>query len=153
MCPFSQLPSTHLRYIVAFNLVGHWVGLEFSYIMLACSNHLLINPDKSKFLVFGSRQMLSRTAVPPIMFLGKDLLIVDWAKDLGVVLDSQLSFNEHINSLVSSLMSKLCMVNRISHLLDHSTLIIVINLLVFGKLFTVLAYDLAPVSTISLSYR
>ena len=121
--------------------------------MLACSNHLLINPDKSKFLVFGSRQMLSRTAVPPIMFLGKDLLTVDSAKDLGVVLDSQLSFNEHINSLVSSLMSKLCMVNRISHLLDHSTLIIVINSLVFGKLFTVLAYDLAPVSTISLSYR
>ena len=79
--------------------------------------------------------MLSRTAVPLIMFLGKDLLTVDSAKDLGVVLDSQLSFNEHINSLVSSLMSKLCMVNRISHLLDHSTLTIVINLLVFGKLF------------------
>ena len=46
--------------------------------------------------------MLSRTTVPPIMFLEKELSTVDSAKDLGVVLDSQTSFNEDINSLVSS---------------------------------------------------
>ena len=66
------------------------------------------------------------------MFLGKELLTVDSVKDLGVVLDSQLSFNEH--------MSKLCMINRISHLLDHSTLTIVINSLVFGKLFLLILH-------------
>lgn len=67
-----------------------------------CLNRLLLNPEKTKFLVLGCRQMLSRTTVPPIMFLEKELSTVDSAKDLGVVLDSQTSFNEDINSLVSS---------------------------------------------------
>ena len=67
-----------------------------------CLNRLLINREKAKFLVLGSRQMLSRTIVPPIMFLAKERSTVDSAKNLGVVLDSQTSFNEHTNSLVSS---------------------------------------------------
>ena len=37
----------------------------------------------------------------PIMFLGKELKIADVAKDLGVILDSQLMFSDHFNSLVS----------------------------------------------------
>ena len=34
-----------------------------------CSNHLWINPDKTKFLVFGTYQMLSRTTVAPINYV------------------------------------------------------------------------------------
>ena len=100
-----------------------------------CKNHLLINPDKTKFLVFGTRKMLPNITIAPIEFLGKELPIVESAKDLGVIMDNHLSFNEHIDSLTSSLMGKLCMINRISHLLDHSTLFTVINSLVYSKLF------------------
>ena len=45
------------------------------------------------------------TTVTPITFMGKELFTVDSVKDLGVVLDSHLSFNEHISTLVSDLMS------------------------------------------------
>ena len=100
-----------------------------------CANRLLINPTKTMFCVFGSSQMLKRTAVPPVTFLGKELLTVDSVKDLGVILDRHLSFNEHISTLVSDLMSKLYMINRIRHLLDQPTLLLVINSLVFSKLF------------------
>ena len=99
------------------------------------SNDLLINPDKTKFCVFGTRQLLSRSTIPSITFLGKELSVVSTIKDLGIILDSTLSFNDYIKSSVSSLMSKLCMINRIRHLLDPSTLSIVINSLVFSKLF------------------
>lgn len=100
-----------------------------------CANQLLVNPGKTKLCVFGSSQMLKRTSIPPIMFMGKELTIVTSVKDLGIVLDRHLSFNEHICTLVSDLMSKLCMINRIRHLLDQSTLLMVINCLVFSKLF------------------
>ena len=70
--------------------------------------------------------MLKFATFLPITFLGSEL---------GVILDSQLSFNNHISSLVSSLMAKVCSINRISLLLDQKTLMTVTNSLVFSKLF------------------
>ena len=52
-----------------------------------CSNRLLINPDKTKFCVFGSSKMLGQVTIPPLTFMGKDLHVVDSVKDLGVILD------------------------------------------------------------------
>ena len=100
-----------------------------------CSNRLLINPDKTKFCVFGSSKMLGQVTIPPLTFMGKDLHVVDSVKDLGVILDKRLSFNEHVDTLVSNLMGKLCMISRVRHVLDTPTLFTVINSLVFSSLF------------------
>ena len=40
-----------------------------------------------------------------VPFLGKQLIPVSSVKDLGIILDSNLSFNEHVNTLTSSLIS------------------------------------------------
>ena len=69
------------------------------------------------------------------MFLGKKLTIVDSVKDLGVIMDKQLSFNEHTDALASEVIGKLVMISRIRHLFDKSTLFIVINSFIFSKLF------------------
>jgi hypothetical protein len=100
-----------------------------------CENRLIINPDKTEFCVFGSNRMLSQTFIPPITFLGKELPVVNSVKDLGMIMDKDLSFNEHTGTLASELMGKLAMISRIRHLFDKSTLFIVINSLVFTKLF------------------
>ena len=72
---------------------------------------------------------------PLISFLGKDLVPVPSAKDLGVILDSGLTFNNHITALTSSLLSTLCQINRVRHLFDKSILLVILNSLVFSKLF------------------
>ena len=51
--------------------------------------------------------MLGQVTIPPIIFLAKELAIVDTAKDLGVTLDQCLTFSEHVNLLTSDLMKKL----------------------------------------------
>ena len=79
--------------------------------------------------------MLAKTPIPTLTFLGKDLTVEDSVKDLGVILDKGLTFGRHIDSLTSDLMNKLSMISRIKHLLDKSTLLSVINSLVFSKLF------------------
>ena len=57
-----------------------------------CENHLLINPDKTKFLLLGTRQMLSRLPEDLSMsFLGKKVKPSESAKDLGVLLDPHLT--------------------------------------------------------------
>ena len=65
-----------------------------------CANSLLINPDKTKFLILGSRQMVSR--IPDdfhVSLLGKDISPVPFAKDLGIILDSNLTYDEHVTQV------------------------------------------------------
>ena len=79
--------------------------------------------------------LLCQTSIPPIIFLGKELFVAHTVKDLGVIVDKNLSFDEHINVLASDLINKLVMLSRIRHLFDQQSLFIIINSLIFTKLF------------------
>ena len=50
-------------------------------------------------------------------------------------MDSRLSFDEHVTEVVSKCKGNLYQINRVKHLFDRSTLITIINSLVFSKLF------------------
>ena len=69
-----------------------------------CQNSLLINPENTKLLLIGTRQMLQNTPTDLDLhatLLGKELRPVVSAKDLGVYMDATLSFDEHFsNSLI-----------------------------------------------------
>ena len=104
-----------------------------------CQNSLLINTDKTKLLLIGTRQMLQNTPAYldlHVTLLGEEVRPVVSAKDLGVYMDDTLSFDEliHVTS-VTSCLSSLSQINRIKHLLERNTLIHVINGLVFSKLY------------------
>jgi len=52
-----------------------------------CSNNLLLlNPGKTKLMIFGSRQMCAKLQFHSLPFMGKDIIPSDTAKDLGVIL-------------------------------------------------------------------
>ena len=94
-----------------------------------CANHLLVNRDKTKLLLFGTRQLLSQLHDVTVPFLGQEL------KPVASVKDSNLNFNDHVTSLSSSLLSTLCQVNRVRHLFSREVLNTILNSLVFSKLF------------------
>ncbi|CAB4019955.1 Hypothetical predicted protein, partial [Paramuricea clavata] len=87
-------------------------------------NHLLLNASKTKLMVFGSRQMISKVPDFRLSLLGKELIPVQTAKDLGVTFDSSLSFDCHVVKTVSSCMPSLAQINRVKHVLDKSLLIL-----------------------------
>ena len=89
---------------------------------------------KSGKEVFGSRQLLAKLPDFKISLLGKDLALTSLAKDLGVVLDPQLTFDDHVLKTTSSCMSSLAQISRVKHVLDRNQLVTVINALVFSKL-------------------
>ena len=98
-------------------------------------NQLLLNPDKTKLLVCGSKHGAAKTRNFKLSFLGKQLAPVEAARDLGVILDTSLTFDDHVTATVASCMSRLGQINRVKHCFDKRTLIIIINALVFSKLF------------------
>jgi len=55
--------------------------------------------------------------------------------DLGVYIDELLSYDTHITKTVSSCFNQLVHINRIKHLLDRQTLLLLIKSFVFSKLF------------------
>ena len=98
-----------------------------------CTNKLLINPSKTKLILFGMRELLSKIPDVRVPFLGQNLAPVPVVKDLGIILDSNLTFNEHVNTLTSSLISTLCQISKVRHLLPKSVLFTILNCSVFGK--------------------
>ncbi|CAB4009195.1 Hypothetical predicted protein [Paramuricea clavata] len=82
-------------------------------------NKLLINPEKTKLLLIGTRQMLGKLLEETtITFFGEEITPVTNAKDLELTLDSYLTYDYHIKNVVSSCMAKLCQINRLKDSFD-----------------------------------
>ena len=100
-------------------------------------NGLLLNPDKTKLIIYGSRQMVDKIPEFRLSLLGKALEPSETVKDLGVTFDKNLTFNEHIIKTVSSCMSALGQISRVKHAFRKEVLTMIINSLVFSKLLRV----------------
>ena len=91
-----------------------------------CSHSLLINPDKTKHLLLGTRLMLNK--IPDsfrVTLLGKEISPVPLARGLRV--EIFFTYNEHITLVVSKCIASLCQINCVKHILDKQSLITVIN--------------------------
>ena len=68
-----------------------------------------------------------------LTLLGKDLEPTETVKDLGVIFDK--TFNDHIIKTVSSCLSALGQIGHVKHAFRKDILIMIINSLVFSKLY------------------
>ena len=98
-------------------------------------NCLLLNPDKTKLIIYGSRQKSAKIPKFRLTLLGKDLEPTETAKDLGVIFDKSLTFNDHIIKTVSSCTSTLGRIGRVKHAFRKDILNMIVNSLVFSKLY------------------
>lgn len=74
-----------------------------------------------------------------VSFLGKQLAPVEAAREVAVILDTSLTFDDQVTATVASCMSRLGQINRVQHCFNKRTLIIIINALVLSKLFSFIA--------------
>ena len=78
-------------------------------------------------MIYESRQLLSKLPDVRLSLMGKDLTPAKVVKDLGVKFDPNPTFYDRILKTVSSCMSSLAQINRVKHMFDENTLMIVIN--------------------------
>jgi hypothetical protein len=114
--PIEDIASAKTKIKEDLKLVATWFF----------ENKLLINPEK----LLG--KLLEETT---ITFLREEITPTTNAKDLGLNLDSYLTYDYHIKNVVSSCMAKLCQINRVKDSFDRNSLRLIINTLAMSKLY------------------
>ena len=110
--PVKEIDSAKATIEQDLHRVAKWCSL----------NDLLINPTKTKLLLVGTRQMTNSLPTDfKLDFLSKQITPSSSGKDLGVVIDSHLTYDDHIDSIVSSCMGKLSQISRVKDNFDKDT--------------------------------
>lgn len=82
-------------------------------------HHLSINPDKSQFLIFGKEKIAIARSVK-IYVDNVELKSVSSARDLGLVIDTDLRFTQHVNKCIGKAYSNLKMLYPHRHILSEN---------------------------------
>jgi hypothetical protein len=77
------------RVLLAIETIGTWMS----------SNRLRLNPDKTQYIWFGTRQRLKNRDIRGLTALSSSLVETSSVRDLGVILDSELTMEEHVIKL------------------------------------------------------
>ena len=99
------------------------------------ASKLKLNPDKTAFIVFGSKRQRDKLKVhfsPTI--LGSPLCPAEWVKNLGVWFDSDYSLSKHVQNVCKSCFAQLRDFRHVRRFLNHDTSVLVANALVSSRL-------------------
>ena len=77
------------------------------------SNRLVLNQSKTKWMLFGIRQKLEHCSDHRIQLHGKEIDRVSSFCYLGVTLDENLSWNEHVELICNKVSKRLGLLSRI----------------------------------------
>ena len=93
------------------HVVGEWLR----------ANKLTLNIAKTKFVIFGTAAKLRNLQDIPLKLYGETIEKLDSMKYLGVFLDSNLSFDRHIDYIVDKAAKKIGVIRKVNECLYRST--------------------------------
>ena len=85
------------------------------------SVNLMLNDDKTEFLILGTRQQLAKVNIDNIKVGSANVSPVSAVRNLGSWFDSQLTMSSHISKLCSVAFYHLCNIRRIRKYLSQET--------------------------------
>lgn len=94
------------------------------------ANKLTLNVDKTKFMVFGTSNMLEKFDDVNVMYNGNVMEKVQEFKYLGIKFDSKLSWSAHTEYLCTQVSKRIGVIRRIKYFLPHQTVVLLSNSLV-----------------------
>ena len=100
------------------------------------TNGIMVNTDKTKTLVFGSKNGLDKIPSFEIKFGDVPLQSVSSYTYLGIMLDNQLNYALHVNKIISSVTSKLNQFRRMRSFLTTKAALLVYK----GMMLPILEY-------------
>ena len=95
---------------------------------------LLLNDDKTEFLVIGTRQQLNKLN-PPVLHVGDDTIDPSVkVRNLGTILDNSISMDAHINQVCKAAFHHIHNIRRVSKDLSQECLKTLIHAFVTSRL-------------------
>ena len=98
------------------------------------SNKLVLNASKTEIIIFGSQHQLTKITVTSIALGEVNVPISNSVRNLGVIFDSQLTFEQHSRQLSSSCFFQLRQLWSIRHTLSDSAAEILVHAFVSSRL-------------------
>ena len=98
------------------------------------ANKLKLNPDKTEFIVFGSKIHREKLKSFPVNILGNFLSPVGAVRNLGVWFDSEFSFSKHVQNIFKSCFAQIRDLKRLRGYLTHHAALMAANALVGNRL-------------------
>jgi hypothetical protein len=98
---------------------------------------LVVNPSKSQAMIIGSARLRSRldwTVVPELVYDGAVIAYTDRVKNLGLIMDCNLTWSTHISELSRRLNFKAHSLKRLQYFLPYKTKIILSHALLLSIL-------------------
>ena len=100
------------------------------------ASKLKLNPDKTEFILFGSKKQRERLNVCfPIDILGNPLNPTKSDRNLGVWFDSDFSFSTHVQNVCKSFFIQLRDFTNIRQFLTHDAAVSFANAFVSSRLY------------------
>jgi hypothetical protein len=98
------------------------------------SHKLLLNESKTEIILLGSRQLLSKCALPSFSLGGAEISFSPCVRDLGVFIDKFLTFDRHISKVSSVAFSHLHVIGRIRRSLSSVQAHMLVQSLVISRI-------------------
>ena len=102
--------------------------------LIMSSNRLLLNPQKSQYIWFGTRQQLDKLDLAALSLEFPTFVFSTSVRDLGAILDQELCFVEHITALTSSCFYHLRQLRVVSRSLSASSTATLVHAFIVNRL-------------------
>ena len=122
-CTVSEA-SVRSKLECTLSIINEWMS----------QNMLKLNQDKTEVLVIATKANLLKTHVSSLSLGNICLRTKPHVRDLGVVLDSVLSMEQHVASICKSAYMHLYNIGRIRHCINQKTAEILVHALITSKL-------------------
>ena len=98
------------------------------------SNRLFVNPSKTEYMLIGNPQQCRKIISTSLTFCSTTISPTDSARNLGLIFDSNLSFNKQISAVCKSSFFQIRQLRQLRSSLDYNSAVILANSLVSSKL-------------------
>lgn len=115
--PRNQLSGVHDIINAELNVVGEWL----------INNKIMLNIDKTKYVIFSYRMSYS---LPSVKLHDNEIECVRSVRFLGLVLDSNLRFEEHISNISIKVSRSVGILSKVNSFLPRSILVMLYYALV-----------------------
>jgi hypothetical protein len=123
-CSISELPAAIIAIERCVAEVRDWLA----------ANKLCLNFDKTEVILLGSRQLTKQCAPPVICIDNVKVEGKSYVRDLGVILDQNLTFDRHISLVSSSAFFHLRVIGKVRNSISTSQCLSLVHALVVSRL-------------------